>query len=369
MPITFYDQIVKFSRFDFEDFFRQAAPKDVERVMDKEALSENDFLLLLSEAAFGSLELLAQKARRITWGNFGKVIHLYAPLYLSNYCVNDCAYCGFKHSNAITRKRLSIPELRDEAKEIAAGGIRHVLLLTGESRLEAPLAYIKECVILLKKSFSMISVEIYPLSVNEYAELIVEGVSGLTIYQETYDEWLYSQLHRQGPKSDYHFRLLAPERAAQAGMRQINIGALLGLSEFKKEVFFTGLHGHWLERYYPGIEVGVSFPRIQPQVGNFSPANPLSDRQLAQAIVATRIFLPRAGITLSTREARELRSNLIGLGLTRLSAGSRTQVGGYALSDKTEGQFEIADTSSVDAVRHMVCQKGYQPVFHDLQNL
>lgn len=369
MSTTFYDQIVRFNRFDFEGFFSRVSPKDVERVLDKDALSETDFLVLLSKSAFGYIEPLAQKARQKTWDNFGKVIQLYAPLYLSNYCVNDCAYCGFKHSNSIIRKCLSIAELKQEAEEIAASGIRHILLLTGESRSQAPLSYIKECVTLLKKTFSMISVEIYPLSVDEYAELSVVGVCGLTIYQETYDQLLYSQLHKQGPKSDYRFRLEAAQRAAQAGMRQINIGALLGLSEFKREVFLAGLHGYWLERYYPDIEVGVSFPRIQPQSGNFSPANPLSDRELALAIVATRIFLPRAGITISTRETRELRSNLIGLGLTRLSAGSKTQVGGYALSDKTEGQFEIADTSSVELVLHMIYQKGYQPVFNDWQNL
>ena len=366
---TFYDEIVRFERFDFAGFLSRVKPSDVERVMDKDSLSETDFLLLLSAEAFGYIEPLAQKARRITLGNFGKVIQLYAPLYLSNYCENDCAYCGFKNSNPITRKCLTLTELRQEAEEIAKGGIRQILLLTGESQAQAPLSYIKECVSLLKQTFSMISVEIYPLNVDEYAQLIAAGVNGLTIYQETYNQRLYSKLHRQGPKSDYRFRLEAPQRAAQAGMRQINIGALLGLSEFCKEVFLAGLHAYWLERYYPDIELGVSFPRIQPQVGNFSPANQLRDRDLAQAIVATRIFLPRSGITISTRETRELRNNLIGLGLTRLSAGSRTQVGGYALSDKTEGQFEIADTSSVEAVRQMVYRKGYQPVLKDWQNL
>ncbi|MDO8747728.1 MAG: 2-iminoacetate synthase ThiH [Candidatus Omnitrophota bacterium] len=368
MPKTFYDQIERFERFDFAAFFSRVKPEDVERVLAKDSLSETDFLVLLSEEAFGCLEPLAQKAKRITVGNFGKVIQLYAPLYLSNYCENDCAYCGFKHSNPIARKRLSLTELRQEAEEIAKSGIRQILLLTGESRAQSPLSYIKECVSLLKQTFSMISIEIYPLSVDEYAQLIAAGVCGLTIYQETYDQRLYAQLHGQGPKSDYRFRLEAPQRAAQAGMRQINIGALLGLAEFRKEVFLAGLHAYWLERYYPDIELGISFPRIQPQVGSFSPAYPLRDRDLTQAIVATRIFLPRAGITISTRETKELRDNLIGLGLTRLSAGSRTQVGGYALSDKTEGQFEIADTSSVETIRQMVCRKGYQPVFSDWQN-
>ena len=222
---------------------------------------------------------------------------------------------------------------------------------------------------MLKEYFSSVSVEIYPLHTNEYAELIATGVDGLTIYQETYDEQLYSKLHLKGPKSDYHFRLDAPQRAAEARMRQLNIGALLGLSEFRKEVFLIGLHAYWLQQQFPGAEIGVSLPRIQPQIGNFSPEYPLSDRDLAQALIATRIFMPRAGITISTRENTLLRNNLIGLGVTRLSAGSRTEVGGYALLEKTEGQFEIADHSSVDQVRQMVYRKGYQPVFKDWQGL
>lgn len=370
MPKTFYEQVERFERFDFAAIFSRIKPQDVERVLSSRGtLSEGDFLALLSPAASGYLEVLAQKANRITLANFGRVIQLYAPLYLSNYCENECLYCGFKRSSPIARKRLSLIELKQEAEEIAKSGIRQILLLTGESRAQSSLSYIKECVSILKQSFSMISLEIYPLSIDEYAQLIASGARGLTIYQETYDRHLYAQLHGQGPKSDYRFRLEAPGRAAQAGMRQINVGALLGLSDFRKEVFLAGLQAWWLERYYPDIELGVSFPRIQPQVGSFSPPNPLSDRDLVQAITATRIFLPRAGITISTRETRELRGNLIGLGITRLSAGSRTEVGGYALSDKTEGQFEVADTSAVEEVKQMVCRKGCQPVFKDWQNL
>lgn len=369
MPITFYDEIIRFNNFDFEGFFNQAKAGDIERILYKEPVSELGFLLLLSSEAFKYIEALAQKAHRITLRNFGKAVHLYAPLYLSNYCENDCVYCGFKRSNAITRKKLTFTELTQEAKQIAGTGIRHILLLTGESRAQSPISYIKECVSLLKEYFSSVSIEIYPLRTNEYAEFIAAGVDGLTIYQETYDEQLYSKLHLKGPKSDYHFRLDSPQRAGQARMRQINIGALLGLSGFRKEVFFTGLHAYWLQQRYPGAEIGVSLPRIQPQIGNFFPDYPLDDRDLAQALIAMRIFMPRIGIAISTRENSLLRNNLIGLGVTRLSAGSRTQVGGYALLEKTEGQFEIADNSSVDEVRQMVFQKGYQAVFKDWQGL
>lgn len=369
MPITFYDEIIKFNSFDFEGFFNQAKASDIERILHQESLSELDFLLLLSREAFKHIEALAQKAHQVTLRNFGRAVYLYAPLYLSNYCENDCVYCGFKRSNAITRKKLTFTELTQEAKQIAGTGIRQILLLTGESRAQSPVAYIKECVSLLREYFSSVSIEIYPLHTNEYAELIAAGVDGLTIYQETYDEQLYSKLHLKGPKSDYHFRLDSPQRAAEARMRQLNIGALLGLSEFRKEVFLIGLHAYWLQQHFPGAEIGVSLPRIQPQIGNFSPEHPLNDRDLTQALIAVRIFMPRAGITISTRENSLLRNNLIGLGVTRLSAGSRTEVGGYALLEKTEGQFEISDHSSVDEVRQMVYQKGYQPVFKDWQGL
>ncbi len=369
MPITFYDEIIKFNSFDFEGSLNQAKGSDIERILHKESVSEFDFLLLLSSEAFKYIEILAQKAHRITLRNFGKVINLYAPLYLSNYCENDCAYCGFKRSNAITRKKLTFAELAQEAEQIAKTGIRNILLLTGESRTHSPISYIKECVSILREYFSSVSIEIYPLHTNEYADLIAAGVDGLTIYQETYDVQLYSKLHLEGPKSDYRFRLDSPQRAAEARMRQLNIGALLGLSEFRKEVFLTGLHAHWLEQQYPGTEIGVSFPRIQPQAGSFSPQYPLSDRDLAQALIAMRLFMPRLGIAISTRENSLLRNNLIGLGVTRLSAGSKTQVGGYALLEKTEGQFEIADNSSVDEVKRMVYGKGYHPVFKDWQGL
>ncbi|MDP2940671.1 MAG: 2-iminoacetate synthase ThiH [Candidatus Omnitrophota bacterium] len=367
--MSFYEEIVRFRGFDFAGFLHSVKSSSIERILNQDSFSEMDFLSLLSPAALAYIEPLARKANRLTLSNFGKVIHLYAPLYLANYCENDCAYCGFKHSNAIERKKLSLPELEQEAKQIAKTGIRHLLVLTGESRLQSPLTYIKECIKLLAQYFSSISVEIYPLQEEEYASLIAAGADGLTIYQETYDEALYKVLHPIGPKGDYRFRLDAAQRAGLARMRQVNIGALLGLADFPKDAFFSGLHAYWLMRHYPDAEAGISLPRVQPQVSNFSPAHPVLDRQLAQIIIAMRLFLPRAGITISTREKSDLRQSLIGLGVTRMSAGSRTEVGGYTLDEKTVGQFEIADKSSVSEVKEMIEQKGYQAVFKDWQGL
>ncbi|MBU4252565.1 MAG: 2-iminoacetate synthase ThiH [Candidatus Omnitrophica bacterium] len=368
MKGSFFDELRRFDCFDFSSFLENARRQDVERALLKDSLGELDFLTLLSRNALGYLEPLAQKAREYTLANFGKVILLYTPLYISNYCDNDCLYCGFKYSNVIQRRKLSVSEVEREAQEIAKSGIRHVLLLTGESKEMSPVSYIQECIQAVSRYFSSVGIEIYPLTEEEYVGLSAAGADGLTLYQETYDRDLYSSLHSRGPKSDYRFRLDAPQRAAVARMRQVNVGALLGLGEFQKDVFLAGLHGRWLQNNYPEIELGISFPRLQPHTGDFICAHPLTDQELVQSLIAMRLFLPRAGIAISTRENSALRKNLIGLGVTRMSAGSRTQVGGYALdATKEEGQFEIADTSSVDQVKKMIAQKGYQPVCKDWQ--
>jgi 2-iminoacetate synthase len=369
MNNSFFNELSRFEDFNISGFFNAVRPQDVEQALARESLEQNDFLALLSPCALDYLEPMAQKAHSLTLAHFGKVIALYAPLYISNHCENNCLYCGFRHSNEIERRALTASEVEREAAEIARSGIRHVLILTGESKRYSPLSYIKECVQAVRRYFSSVSIEIYPLAEEEYAVLIAAGVDGITIYQETYERSLYAALHPHGPKRDYVFRLDAPQRAAAAHMRQVNIGALLGLGEFRKEVFCTGLHGRWLQAHYPAIELGVSFPRIQPQAGGFVCDHPLNDTDLVQALVAMRLFLPRAGITISTRETSSLRQNLIGLGVTRMSAGSRTQVGGYALAATQQGQFEIADTSNVDEVREMIVRKGYQPVAKDWQAL
>jgi 2-iminoacetate synthase len=361
----------------FDDVRRAAAGRvpaavtadDIARILGKETLDERDFRALLAPAAAVHLEAIAQRARELTLRNFGRTISLYAPLYVSNLCDNECVYCGFKHSTPILRRRLSLAEVEREAQIIAGTGIRHLLLLTGESRRAAPVAYIRQCVELLKRYFSSLAIEVYALERDEYAELVAAGVDGLTMFQETYDEALYARLHLNGPKRDYRFRLDAPERACRAGMRTVTLGALLGLTGFRDEVFLAGLHGAYLQCRYPGTEIAFAFPRIQPQTGNFEPGCPVSDRDLVQAILAVRCFLPRAGITISTREDRELRSNLVPLGVTQMSAGSRTDVGGYGGGTGGDGQFAVADTSSVAAVKAMIAARGYCPVMQDWRSI
>ena len=347
----------------------EGRPCDIPGVLEKETLSEADFLSLLSESALPFLESMAQKARELTIRHFGRVISLYAPLYLSNYCDNECLYCGFNRKNMIRRKTLSLEELKREAGQIRGMGIQHLLLLTGDSRSHSPLSYIQECVGFLKTIFSSISVEIYPLETEEYRQLAACGVDGLTLYQETYDEKLYAALHVSGPKRDYRFRLEGPERGCRAGLRQVNIGALLGLGDLRREIFFLGRHARWLQHCYPDVETGISLPRLKRHEGIVFEGRTVSDREFVQMMLALRLFLPQGPLAISTREPYDFRRRLIGLGVTRMSAGSSTQVGGYGSGEKTEGQFEIQDKSSVEDIKRMIAEKGYQAVLKDWQPL
>lgn len=367
--MTFYDEIIRLRNTDYATVFEMVTTSQIRSILAKTELQPQDFLALLSPKAIPSLEDMAQSAHRLTLRHFGRTIVLYTPLYLSNYCINPCVYCGFNVTNNIQRRKLALPEVELEAKAIAQTGIQHILILTGESRRHSPVSYIKECVAILRKYFSSISIEIYPLSSEEYAELIAAGVDGLTVYQEVYDENTYSLLHPGGPKRDYRFRLEAPERAGQVRIRAINIGALLGLGKWRSEVFLAGMHLAYLQKMFPEVELSISFPRMRPQFGDYQPQFPVSDRDLVQSILALRLFMPRAGITLSTRERAELRDNLIQLGVTKMSAGSSTAIGGYTDTKDGIGQFEISDKRSVIEMRKAISNLGYKPVLKDWHDL
>lgn len=373
--MSFYELYNQCKGIELDKKFREISSQDVQNSLSLDNLRIEHLMVLLSPEAESHLEAMAQKARDVTLRYFGKVIQLYTPLYLSNYCDNSCVYCGFNRQNNIERKKLGLEEVEREAQFIADTGLKHILILTGESRKISPVSYIKECVSLLKKYFTSISIEIYPLAEEEYAVLISEGVEGLTIYQETYDQELYAKTHLSGPKKDYLFRLDAPERGAKAGMRNINLGVLLGLSDWRKDVFSLGLHAKYLQDKFSDVDIGISIPRIRPQTGNFEAMYKVSDKALGQIIIALRLFLPRLGISLSTRENSLLRENLLPLGVTRMSAGSTTRVGGHTIKDEerrvnskeadSPAQFEIFDTRSVEEIKSMLEQKGYQPVLKD----
>ncbi|WP_069649041.1 2-iminoacetate synthase ThiH [Caloranaerobacter ferrireducens] len=363
--MSFYSEYLKYKNFQFNKFLENITSSDIFRIINKDKIDEYDFLTLLSNEAEKYLEEMAQKAHQLTVQNFGKTILLYTPLYLSNFCVNRCSYCGFNIENKIKRKKLTFEEIEEEAKAISSTGLRHVLILTGESRKETPVSYIVDAVKILKKYFDSISIEIYPLKEDEYREVIKAGVDGLTIYQEVYDEDIYDKVHIAGPKKNYRFRLNAPERACKARMRNISIGALLGLNDWRKEAFLTGLHAKYLQDKYSDVEISVSLPRIRPHIGVYEDIYPVSDKNLVQIMLALRLFLPRIGITISTRENQKLRDNLIPLGVTKTSAGVSTEVGGHSSKTKSDSQFEISDKRSVIEMKKAILSRGYQPVFKD----
>lgn len=364
----FYDILPKHTDSQWADLFNGASMQDVTKTILAEDLTPHRFAALLSPVAEDCLEDMAGLARRLTLKHFGRTIQLYTPLYLSNYCDNQCVYCGFNSTNKIERKKLSPGEVEKEAAFLASTGLKHILVLTGESREMSPVSYIQECVKVLRNYFSSISIEVYPLTGEEYASLIKEGVDGLTIYQEAYDENIYKKLHGNGPKSDYGFRLDAPERGARAGMRSVNIGSLFGLDDWRKEVFLTGLHAQYLQESFPDVEIGAAIPRMRPHAGSFAPAFNVTDKNIVQAILALRIFLPRISLTVSTRENSKFRDDLIPLGITRMSAGSTTRVGGHTAVPGDDGgapQFRISDERSVADIIAMLKAKGYQPVLKD----
>ena len=366
--MSYSDILLKYKGLDLGKIFAKVTPQDVERAITAENPSAEQLLALLSPAAEKFLEPMAQKAHALTLQHFGRTIQLYTPMYLSNFCENECAYCGFSAKNPLERRKLTLEEVEKEASFIASTGIEHILVLTGDSRAESPLSYIIDCLKVLKKHFSSVSAEIYALTQEEYSQLAREGVDGLTIYQETYDETVYERVHPSGPKKDYRFRLDAPERAAAAGMRSVNIGTLLGLNDWRKEVFLMALHAQYLQDRYGNVEIGASLPRLRPHAGDFKDIQETTDRNVAQIIMALRIFLPRLGIALSTRESAALRENLLPLGITRMSAGSSTSVGGHTIASEESGnvpQFEISDERDVEEMKVMLAAKGYQPVLKD----
>lgn len=366
--MSFYGELKRYDCFDFDGYFSRLTAADVEQVLHKERLQVLDYLTLLSPQAEGFLESMAQKASRLTIQHFGKTMLLYTPLYLSNYCTNQCLYCGFNTKNILHRKKLSLNEVATEAEAIARTGLKHIIILTGDCTKESPVTYIADCVKVLKDYFSSISMEIYALTCEEYEQLAAVGVDGVTLYQEVYAPLLYAELHPAGPKRNFQFRLDAPERACAAGLRSVNIGALLGLNEWRREAFLTGVHADYLQARYPATEISISPPRMRPHAGGYPPKALVTDKNLVQYILAYRLFMPHGGLTLSTRESAVLRDHLVGLGVTKMSAGSCTAVGGR--TDKGEtGQFEISDERTVAQVAAMLYQKGYQPLYKDWQLL
>ncbi len=344
-----------------------ATPADVDRALQcRGRRSIDDFAALLSPAATDRLEDLARAAHDATVRRFGRTIHLFAPLYLSNECVSSCTYCGFSAENEIARRTLDATEVLREAIELRDRGFRNVLLVAGEHARIVSKDYLVNCVEVLAPHLPSLSIEVQVWDVETYRRLVAAGCDGLVVYQETYDRTTYAAVHRKGKKRNYDWRLAAPDRGAMAGMRKLGIGALLGLHhDWRAEAVALATHAQALVHRWWRCEVTVSLPRLRPAAGGFEPADPVGDRDFVQLLCALRLLLPDLGISLSTREEPALRDSLLRLGITQMSAGSHTEPGGYAAPSDAEPQFAISDTRSPAELAAVLRAAGYDPVWKD----
>ena len=345
-----------------------ATTADVDRALSSARPALSDFAALLSTAAAGRLEDLAQRAHQISRARFGATVRLFAPLYLSNECVSTCTYCGFSAANDIHRRTLTPEEVASEASELHRRGFRHILLVSGEHARIVNRDYLEACVAAVAPGFAQVGVEVQVWDTDTYRRLVHAGADGVVVYQEAYDPDTYAAVHLKGKKRNYAWRLAAPDRAAAAGMRRLGIGALLGLHpDWRSEAIALASHGRALIRRWWRCEVQMSLPRLRPAAGGYEPADPVSDADLVQLLCALRIFLPDVGISMSTREPAALRDALVPLGVTTMSAGSHTEPGGYAASSDAEPQFEISDARSPAEVAAALRSAGYDPVWKDWQ--
>jgi 2-iminoacetate synthase len=356
-------------RHDFGAVSRSIAsktPADVRRALGRPrgGLDLEDFAALLSPAASPHLEEMAQAAHRGTVERFGRTMRLFAPLYLSNACANVCTYCGFSAHNRIRRKVLTEPEILAEARVLRSHGFDSVLLVTGEAG-RVGREYLSSALRLLRPHFSGLWIEVQPLPEEDYAALASDGLSAVLVYQETYDEAAYARHHLSGPKADIAWRLGTPDRLGRAGIKKIGLGALFGLGDWRADAWFTGLHLRHVETVHWRTRTSVSFPRLRPHEGGEIPVAPFGERDLVQAACAFRLLSPEAELSLSTRESEAFRNRAFRLGFTSMSAGSRTNPGGYASAPESLEQFEVDDARSPAEVAAFLRSQGYEPVWKD----
>jgi len=367
---------------------------EAREVLAKHRLALADFAQLISPAAGELLETMSRRSQVLTRQRFGKVIRLFAPLYLSNECINNCKYCGFSRDNPILRVTLTVDEARREARALAAQGFRNILLVAGEHPKFVSNGYLEECVAALHEEIPSVSLEVGPMETEEYRPLVAAGADGLVVYQETYDRAVYDDMHTAGPKKNFDWRMETPERAYAAGFRRLGIGALYGLADWRYEALCVAAHADYLLRHCWKAQITLSLPRLRPCAGEFAPLTHISDRELVQLVCAFRILFPDVGLVLSTREPAKLRDGLFPLGITLISAGSHTEPGGYTGAGKEKihqtvrgriveagasewatptnghatnatGQFNIADERSAEEVARTLQRLGYEPVWKD----
>lgn len=390
--------VAEFNSLPLTDLVKQslATPRAIARAaVDRSRHSLADFAALISPAAGELLETLGQKSHALTQQRFGKTIRLFAPLYVSNECINNCSYCGFSRDNPILRVTLSLPELQREAEALKAQGFRNLLIVAGEHPKFVSNNYLRDCVATLHAAWPSVSLEVGPMETEEYRPIVAAGADGLVVYQETYDRGVYDTMHTAGPKKNFDWRLETPERAYTAGFRRLGIGALYGLADWRLEALSLAAHTDYLLRHCWKAQITISLPRLRPCAGEFEPLTHMSDRELAQVICAFRLMFPDVGIVLSTRERPQLRDGLIPLGITMMSAGARTEPGGYTGAGKEKihhtergvikeiaagssewaanekrptnatGQFDIGDERSPQEIAELIRRLGYEPVWKD----
>lgn len=363
----FRDLLTEWPPERVRDLIQSRTDRDVAAALGTSGrFDPNHLAALVSPAAVPFLEPLAQLAAHWTRQRFGHAVQFFAPLYVSNYCCNGCLYCGFNRATKDTvRRALTLDEAVAEAECLAGQGFGHILLVAGEDLKNTPPAYFAELTRRIRDRFASVQVEIYSLSLADYKLLVDAGVDGMTMFQETYNPAVYSQYHPSGPKRDYANRIDSFERAAQAGMTFVGLGSLLGINDWREEVFYLGLHAAYLQKRYWRTSVAISFPRMRPAHGGRPPAHPVSDTDLVQLMCALRTQLPDVTMTLSTRESPGFREQLVRLAVTKMSAGAKTTPGGYTEKTEAEAQFEVADQRSLQEVAAAITALGFDPVMKD----
>ena len=360
--------VQEFSKYQWESVRNSIYAKtanDVERALARPRRDLEDFKALISPAALPYLETMAQLSRDLTQKRFGKTMQLYAPMYLSNECNNICTYCGFSLDNPMARRTLTGAEILREIQAIKAMKYDHILLVTGESQKKVGMEYFRDALRIIRPHFSHISMEVQPLDQEDYEELIHLGLNTVLVYQETYHFDNYKTHHPKGRKSNFQYRLETPDRLGRAGIYRMGLGVLIGLEDWRVDSFFTALHLDFLERTYWRSKYSISFPRLRPFSGGLMPKMEMNDRELVQLICAYRIFDEEVELSISTRESENFRNNVIKLGITSMSAGSKTNPGGYAVEPASLEQFEISDERSPAEIESMIRAQGLEPVWKD----
>ncbi|WP_306353639.1 2-iminoacetate synthase ThiH [Flavobacterium sp. '19STA2R22 D10 B1'] len=361
--MDFYSQFKNFSWDSLLDEIYQKKTEDVLSALQNPKRNLEDFKALISPAALPFLEQMAQQSNQITQRRFGKTMQMYAPLYLSNECQNICTYCGFSLTNKIPRRTLTDDEILQEALHLKSRGFDHILLVTGEANKTVGVPYLKNAIQLIRPHFSNISIEVQPLETDEYETLIAEGLYAVLVYQETYHEECYKIHHPKGKKSNFEYRINTPDRLGKANIHKMGLGTLYGLEDWRVDSFFTALHLQYLKKQYWRTIYSISFPRLRPHSGGLEPKVIMTDTDLTQVICAFRLLDENVELSLSTRENINFRNHIIPLGITSISAESKTNPGGYVVDPQSLEQFEISDDRPTPEIARMIQDQGYEVVW------